>query len=73
MNYEANKMITLLTEQQLAKQLQIPVRTIQNQRQTGMGIPFIKIGKSVRYDTNEIEAFIERNRRNSTSQDFAQM
>lgn len=56
----------LLTEEQLALILSISPRTLQTQRQTGRGIPFIKIGKLVRYDLTAVEDFIQKNNYTST-------
>jgi hypothetical protein len=39
-----------LDEKQLAKLLGVSIRTLQNRRVAGGGIPFIKIGKAVRYN-----------------------
>lgn len=58
---------TMLTEEQLANILNISPRTLQMQRQNGRGIPFVKIGKSVRYDVNTVQDFIQRNNCTSTS------
>ena len=38
-----------LNERQLAKLLGVSTRTLQNRRYMGGGIPFVKIGKAVRY------------------------
>ena len=58
---------TLLTEEQLAQKLNISKRTIQSDRQRGGGIPFIKIGRSVRYDENDVMRYLENRKRTSTS------
>lgn len=61
-----NEQITLITEKQLSNILQIPARSLQNQRQYGVGIPYIKIGKLVRYDLNEVQKHINSQKRIST-------
>jgi hypothetical protein len=58
----------LLDEKQAAKVLNKPVRTLQADRQRGGGIPFIKLGRSVRYDLLVIEQYLRQQTRTSTSQ-----
>ena len=58
----------LLTERQLADRLSLSVRTLQAHRQIGGGIPFIKIGRSVRYDWAQVQTHLDRQQRTSTSQ-----
>lgn len=58
----------LLTEHQAAQTLgNLSVKTLQRWRWAGRGPRFIKIGAAVRYDPDDIAAFIEAGRRNSTS------
>ena len=61
-------MSALLTERQLAERLNIPMRTLQSQRQRGTGFPFIKLGASVRYDWDVVQAKLAKLTRASTSQ-----
>ncbi len=58
-----------LTERQLAERLGISVRTLQAQRQRGGGIPFVKLGRSVRYASSDVEQYLEQHRHRSTSED----
>ncbi len=60
-----------LTERQLAERLRVPVRTLQAQRQRGGGIPFIKLGRSVRYAWSDVEQYLEQHRHRSTSDEAA--
>ena len=60
---------TLLTELQLASRWLISVKTLQNARVVGGGLPYIKIGRAVRYRLIDIEAFETANIRSSTSED----
>lgn len=46
---------TLLTESQLAERQQRSVRTIQADRLKGGGIPYVKLGRSVRYRLCDVE------------------
>ncbi len=57
----------LLNEFETANRLGLSVKTLRRWRWAGQGIPFIKLGRSVRYDPAEIEAFIAAGRRVSTS------
>ena len=57
----------LLTEQQVAERQGRAVKTLQNQRVTGDGIPFVKLGRSVRYRLSDVEAWEAARVRTSTS------
>ncbi|HEX7045929.1 MAG TPA: helix-turn-helix domain-containing protein [Burkholderiales bacterium] len=56
----------LLTEQQVADLLGVSVRTLQDQRFRGVGIPFVRVGRLVRYERAVVEQYIRANRRIST-------
>jgi hypothetical protein len=58
---------TLLTEHDLAKRLQLSVKTIRNHRVSGLGVPFIKIGRAVRYRHEDVLTYENSNVRRSTS------
>jgi hypothetical protein len=62
----------LLDERALAELLDVSVRTLQAERQRGDGIPFIKLGRSVRYDPKVVEQYLRAQTRVSTSQTEAQ-
>ncbi|MCA0935581.1 helix-turn-helix domain-containing protein [Vibrio alginolyticus] len=49
-----------LTPKQLSELLQVPEKTLANQRSEGRGIPFVKIEKAVRYRSSDVEAFFEK-------------
>jgi excisionase family DNA binding protein len=53
----------LLTQQQLAEELQITVRTLERWRQEGTGPAFIWVGRSPRYRRSDIDAWLEQQRR----------
>lgn len=57
-----------LTEKQLAERWQISVRTLQANRVKGTGVPFVRIGRAVRYSMDEVLAYEEAQRRTSTSE-----
>ncbi len=58
---------SLLNEYEAAARLALKVATLRRWRWSGHGPPFIKIGAAVRYDPDDVEAFIEAGRRSSTS------
>ena len=50
----------LLTVQQLAEFLQVPVTTIYRWRQQGLAPPGIRVGRYVRFRRRDVEAFLEQ-------------
>lgn len=56
----------LLTEHEVAAILGVTVRTLQDQRFRGVGCPFVKVGRLVRYERNVVAQYIRANRRIST-------
>lgn len=58
----------LLTESEAALRLRLKVKTLQNFRVTGAGPRFVKIGRSVRYRTCDLQTFIEAGVRRSTAE-----
>ena len=59
---------TLMTEQEVADRQKRSIKTLQNQRVTGFGIPFLKLGRCVRYRLADVEAWEEAQGRKSTSE-----
>ena len=57
----------LLTETQVAVMLNIQVATLRRWRWIGQGPRFIKIGAAVRYDPQELKAYLANQVRSSTS------
>jgi excisionase family DNA binding protein len=53
----------LLTQQQLADELEVSLRTLERWRQEGTGPAFILVGRSPRYRRADIDAWLERQRR----------
>lgn len=51
-----------LTEKEVAAMTARALPTLRNERHKGQGIPYSKIGKSVRYDFDDVVAFMERHR-----------
>jgi hypothetical protein len=58
----------LLTTRQAAIYLSLEPQTLEVWRGRGRGPSFVKIGSLVRYERQELQAFVERNRRRSTSE-----
>jgi excisionase family DNA binding protein len=57
----------LLTTAEAADLLNISEYTLERDRWAGARIPYIKIGRSVRYDPDEIERYLKSQVRRSTS------
>lgn len=58
----------LISEQEAAKMLGCSVHKMQRDRQIGSPIPFVKIGRSVKYRYDHIIEYIESQSYTSTSQ-----
>lgn len=56
-----------LTEREVAERLSMSVKWLQKMRLSGGGIPFVKIGASVRYPISALLEFERRALRASTS------
>jgi len=53
----------LLTTAQLAERLQIPARTLDQWAYRGFGPPYAKVGRHRRYDSVDVERWIESRKR----------
>jgi excisionase family DNA binding protein len=53
----------LLTQQQLADELEVSLRTLERWRQQGSGPAFIRVGRSPRYRRADIDAWLDQQRR----------
>jgi excisionase family DNA binding protein len=58
----------VITEDEAAKALNVSVRTLQRWRVEGRGPGHVKMGKKVGYTGRDLERYVERCRRQSTSQ-----
>ncbi len=58
----------LLDERETAQVLKCSVSKLQKDRVSGCGLRFVKIGRAIRYRTEDIIVFIEKNSRRSTSE-----
>ena len=62
-----NNETTLLTTKQAASFLSLAPQTLAKMRLEKSTLPFIKMGRSVRYALNDLQEWIERSKRHSTS------
>ncbi len=60
--------MTLLNETKAAQLLGCSVAKMQRDRRIGSPIPYIKVGRSVKYRLSDIEAYLEKQRFTSTSE-----
>ena len=51
-----------LTEKDVAARTRLKLPTLRNHRHLSKGIPYIKVGRSVRYDPDDVENFMQRHR-----------
>ena len=58
----------LIKQDAYAQIRQCSTRTIERERESGTGCPYIKIGRSVRYRRRDVIDFIDRHARRSTSE-----
>ena len=58
----------LLNEQAVAKQLNCEVKTLQAWRCRGVGVPFVRVGRLIRYKPDDVQSYIESRRVASTSE-----
>ena len=59
--------LILLAEGQAARVMGKSVSTLQKERVSGAGVPYVKLGRAVRYRLSDLKAHIARNIRRSTS------
>lgn len=58
--------LELASERRLSKLIDVPVKTLQGQRLRGDGIPFVKIGRLVRYRMADVQRYLEEHTCRST-------
>ncbi len=59
--------LVLLNQEQLSELLGCSSRTLERHRLEGTGIPFVRLGRLVRYRLLDVRQHLERHRRTSTS------
>ena len=57
---KSNHEYELLSEKEVAKIYKINVRTLQRERSMGIGMPYVKLGKRVRYKRSDVEKYIDQ-------------
>jgi hypothetical protein len=57
----------LLTESELSGRIRVAVATLRRWRWSGGGPPFVRVGRCVRYDANDVRAWLGAQTRRSTS------
>jgi predicted DNA-binding transcriptional regulator AlpA len=65
-------MDSLLTERQVAERLSVSLATLRRRRCEGRPPAFVKIGASVRYRTEDIDAFVESSLACATGKEISQ-
>ena len=55
------KSVVLLTEKEVQELYKLNVKTLQRERFNGTGIPYVKLGRRVRYKIEDIEKYIKAN------------
>jgi predicted DNA-binding transcriptional regulator AlpA len=60
--------MVMLTQKEVSKMINMSEAWLEQKRCKGGGIPYIKIGRSVKYDINDVEKYIQNNRKKHTSQ-----
>ena len=58
---------TLLSQRRLAEGLSVTLRTLERWRRDGVGPPFVKVGRAVRYDEADLAAWLAAPRQLSTA------
>jgi Helix-turn-helix domain len=64
----AQSALLRLNEKQLAERWGVSVRTLQAARVKGNGVPFIRIGRAVRYRIEDVLAYEQARLRTNTSE-----
>jgi len=58
----------LLTQKETAKYLKRSVKSLERDRFVGGGIPFVRVGRLIRYRSSDVLKYLDENTRTSTSQ-----
>ena len=53
---------TFLTQHELAELLRLPERTLEDWRLTHTGPPYLKLGRHVRYDVQDVLSWVQEHR-----------
>ncbi len=56
-----------ITEVEVNKIIQRALPTLRNDRHLGRGIPYIRLGRSIRYDLADVISYMDQRKINTTS------
>ena len=59
-NVQMNPGLQYLTEKEVSQMTRRALSTLRNERAAGRGIPYIKVGRSVRYDLKDVVEFMDQ-------------
>lgn len=48
-----------LTENQVAQELQVPAGSLRQDRHRGVGLPYVRIGRRIRYRADDVVAYLD--------------
>ena len=57
---KSNHEYELLSEKEVENNYKINARTLQRERSMGIGMPYVKLGKRVRYKRSDVEKYIDQ-------------
>ena len=57
---KSNHEYELLSEKEVENNYKINARTLQRERSLGIGMPYVKLGKRVRYKRSDVEKYIDQ-------------
>ena len=57
---KSNHEYELLSEKEVENNYKINARTLQRERSMGTGMPYVKLGKRVRYKRSDVEKYIDQ-------------
>ena len=60
MTLSSNSERRLFTAQEVAELTGVPVSTLSQWRYRGQGIPYLRMGRLVRYDAADVESYLQR-------------
>jgi len=59
---KASDQVVLLRQEEVGRLLGLSPQTLANHRSRGVGIPFVRLGRSVRYLERDVKEYLEKNR-----------
>ena len=59
----------LLTQDELAKLIKRSTKSLERDRARGIGCPYIRVGRQVRYDPEQVREFYKQNTHTNTSEE----